>query len=139
MNSNIIEYIERNHFLKELFPNGFETPVLIGKIELQTDDRVILCIHTRQQPYKEISKWGVWGETYNTIVIEILGQFIKKIDIKNWQNVKFCMPEISRKDDIINLLFQKNFDNQELLFCIDIQLKYFIFQECRTYIDTNID
>jgi hypothetical protein len=138
MDNNIIEYIKRDHFLKELFPNGLEEPVLLGKIELQVDDRVILHLHTRQKPHKEIQKWGKWGENYNTIVVEIIGQFIKKINIENWQNIQFCIPKISNTDGMINLLLKKS-DNQESFFCIDIQLESFIFQECRTYIDTNID
>jgi hypothetical protein len=138
MGNDIIEHIKRNHFLKELFPNGLEYPVLLGKIELQTDDRVILHLHTIQKPHKEIPKWGKWGDSYNTIVIEIIGQFIKKIDIVNWQNVQFCVPKISNIDGIINLLFKKP-DSTESFFCIDIQLESFIFQECRTCLDTSFD
>jgi hypothetical protein len=134
MDNNIIEYIGKNHFLKELFPNGFEEPVLLGKIELQMDDRVVLYIHIRQKPYKEISKWGIWGKNYNTIVVELLGQFVKKIDIVNWQNVQFCIPKISNKDGIINLAFQGKYHIQKLDFFIDIQLESLTFQTCRRYI-----
>lgn len=126
---NIIEIIERNQFLKTLFPDGLTTKIVLGKLELRMDDRITLNIYTQQKPAKENHKWGVWGKDYNTIVIQIDGFYLKNIEVNNWQNAKPCMPETTIVEDIKKIIF-KGDD-----WFVNIEVTSLIFQSCNTYED----
>jgi len=44
---NIIDIVGNNYFLKKIFPNGLEKPVLLGRLELTAFDRITLYIYTQ--------------------------------------------------------------------------------------------
>ncbi|PHM73265.1 hypothetical protein [Xenorhabdus cabanillasii] len=71
---NIIDAIDSNLFLKELFPLGLTGDVFLGQIGFDIQGRISLNINTKQRPEKEIIKWGVWGKDYDVIVIKLLGR-----------------------------------------------------------------
>ena len=105
---NLIEVIERNHFLKQLFPSGIES-FFIGQVELSCFDRINLTLHTNKQPAIEVKKWGIWGEEYNIVTLNILVTSIKSINIENWQNnlMEICTVHVGEPTGgIINLLFE---------------------------------
>jgi hypothetical protein len=64
--ANIIDIIERNKFLKDLFPNGIDN-FFIGQIVFAVGDRITLVLHTHNKPNIEVAKWGKWGENYNIL------------------------------------------------------------------------
>jgi hypothetical protein len=130
---DIIEIIERNQFLKTLFPDGLTTKIVLGKLELRVDDRITLNIHTQQKPAKENHKWGVWGKDYNTIVIQIDGFYLKKIEVNNWQNAKPCLSEVTNAEDIKKIIFKG--DN----WLVNIEVGSLIFQNCSTYEDIEFE
>ncbi|KFK96511.1 MULTISPECIES: hypothetical protein [unclassified Serratia (in: enterobacteria)] len=117
-----------NKFLEQLFPKGLQEPVLLGQLGLDLADRASINIHVTQKPAIEINKWGVWGEDYNIIVIKLIGQFLSKIDVINWQCVDFCFLEFSQEDDIIQLNFNGN------AWSVKIELRSLTFQGCDVYI-----
>lgn len=128
----LINYIQRNYFLKNLFSEGLNSQLFLGKLELRIDDRVYLNIHTKQKPENEIQKWGVWGVNYNVIVIELLGQFLKDVEVKNWQNISTseCELVVGIEDEIISLQFKGE------KWKIKLKLGSLIFQRCSTYLDS---
>lgn len=85
----MISLIYHNSFLSELFPNGLESNVLIGQIDLDRCGRLRLGIHTRQKPSKEIKKWGKWGEDYDVIVIHLHGTALGEIRLENWEKADY--------------------------------------------------
>ena len=130
---NIIEKIDNNFFFKELFPSGIEGDIFVGNIELRTDKRMFVDIHTTQKPNKEIKKWGVWGGNYNTIVIEILIDSIKKSEIINWQKAKPCQIQFSYEENLFSILFSGND------WYIFIKADAMLFQRCSVYINSMED
>ena len=82
---NLIDAVSRNHFLKELYPDGLIEDMLIGYLGFDCDNRFSLNLHSKQRPAKEVIKWGCWGESYNVVVICLLGQWVKDIKISNWE------------------------------------------------------
>lgn len=72
---NIIEIISRNHFLKQIYPNGIMD---ISLVSFSTDlFNYILTIRTSTKPSVEIEKWGLWLKDYDTVEIELRNSFIK--------------------------------------------------------------
>ena len=127
---NLIDVVGSNYFLKVIFPDGLTNPVLLGEVRLGEGSRISMSIHTHQEPHKKIDKWGVWGESYNTIAIKITGQLIDKLNISNWQNNRVCNLVVTENENNISLIFQgKGFEMQ-------LELKCMLFQYCKTYIDT---
>jgi hypothetical protein len=126
---NILDIISRNQFLRQLFPNGIDD-FFIGQLSLSIDNRVNFVLHSKNKPNIEIPKWGQWGKDYNIIAIEIIGQFIKKVNVNNWQN-NHCEPsscEISQGNDSYTIIFKGNNWN------VEIELQSLTFQRSSTYI-----
>jgi hypothetical protein len=102
----------------------------IGQLNLSIDDRVGFVLHSKDKPNIEIPKWGQWGKDYNIITLEIIGQFIKKINVNNWQNNQ-CEPsscEISKGNNSYTIIFKGNNWN------VEIELRSLTFQRSSTYI-----
>lgn len=78
----IIDFIDNNHFLKSVFPSGLDN-VFIGQFGLD-QTHFSLSIHVYDKPDVEVKKWGVWGCTYNIIVIHMLGVDVNHIKIQGW-------------------------------------------------------
>jgi hypothetical protein len=126
---NIIDIISRNQFLRQLFPNGIDN-FFIGQINLSIDNRVSFVLHSKDKPSIETPKWGQWDKDYNIITIELIGQFIKKVNVNNWQNNQ-CDPsscEIFQENDSYTIIFQGN--NWD----VEIELQSLTFQRSSTYI-----
>lgn len=126
---NILDIISRNQFLRQLFPNGIND-FFIGQLNLSIDDRVSFVLHSKVKPNIEIPKWGQWGKDYNIITIEIIGQFIRKINVNNWQNnqCELSSYEVSQGDDSYSIIFKGN------NWTIEIELQSLTFQRSSTYI-----
>lgn len=105
---NVLNIIERNFFLKELYPNGLSN-FYMGRIELTAFDKLTLVLHFRERPAIEVAKWGRWGKDYNIITAELTGCMIKSIEITDWQNnqQELCECEVElTTDDYILLTFR---------------------------------
>ena len=129
---NIIDAVENNSLLKELFPNGLIGPVLLSGVNLHLDNRVSIFLETHQEPHKKIDKWGTWNRAYNTIDIEMVGQPINALNITDWQNNRACNLVVSKTESNINLLFQ---DED---FMIELDFGTLTFKKCATYIDCDV-
>lgn len=125
---NIVELIE-NKFLYSLYPNGIDGNVLIGQVSLDIADQVMLSVHVSQIPDKVVAKWGEWGKDYNVIVINMLAQFISKVEVINWQNIDPSPLMIDVKENGIYSLSSKGSD-----WNIIIDFKSLTFQRCDVYI-----
>lgn len=124
---NVIDAISRDHFLKELFPDGLTEEVLFGHLGFDLGDRFSLNIHTKQRPAKEISKWGQWGSEYDVVVICLLGRRATNIKISNWEHASFAKLECFSTGETFTIDLHK--DDWELGF----SFRSLVFQECRTY------
>lgn len=126
---NLIEIISRNQFLKELYPDGLND-FFIGRIELTSFDRINIFLHCKQQPNISVSKWGIWGEDYNIITIELLGAMISKLNIVDWQKNSEEKCQYIIKESNSN--YQIDFFGKEWRF--EIELGLLTFQRNSTYI-----
>ena len=130
---NILNVIDKNLFLKKLYPNGLFN-FYIGRIELNTFNTLTMVFHLREKPAIDIAKWGKWGKEYNVITAELIGSDIKKIQINNWQNnnQEVCNCKIDKAtDDYISLTFSGCDWSVELI------LKSLILQRNTTYLENN--
>jgi hypothetical protein len=125
---NIIECINRNLFLKNLFPDGLTEDVLRGQLELKSSGTFGLNIHTFQQPSQEIKKWGVRGQDYEVIVIKLLGSGIADIGIKNWKNITYAKLDCQIENSWIHLSSSGQFWE------VGIYCQSLTFQGCETYL-----
>lgn len=125
---NLIDVISRNHFLKEIFPEGLQASLLIGQIGFDLGNRFSLNIHTKQRPAKAIAKWGAWGKDYDTVVICMLGQLVGDIVISNWDQVDYAQLICEQIGDR-HLISTRN-EGWE----VQLSFGSLVFQECRTYI-----
>lgn len=125
---NIIECIDRNTFLKELFPNGLGSDLLIGPIELRFGAQFAMAIHTGMKPVKEVAKWGTWGKSYNIVVIELLGAGLDEFEMRNWSRVDSAAIDCIRSEQKIWISQQA--ENWSLKLSCD----GLIFQRCTTYV-----
>jgi len=130
---NILEIIERNHFLKQLYPSGIHD-FFIGRIDLSCFDRSSIRLHVLKKPEIDVKKWGVWSVNYNVVVIELLITSLKRININGWQNNQMEICEIIVKNE--------NEDNKELIFKgknwnIEITFGILTFQNSSTYLIEN--
>lgn len=130
---NILNVIDKNLFLKKLYPNGLFN-FYIGRIELNTFNTLTIVFHLREKPAIDIAKWGEWGKEYNVITAELIGSDIKKIQINNWQNnnQEVCNCKIDKTtNDYISLTFSGCNWSVELI------LKSLILQRNTTYLENN--
>jgi hypothetical protein len=112
---NILDAINNNFFLKKLFPNGLKN-FYLGQLHLNFYDQININLHCASKPDIEIAKYGIWGKDYNIIVIELTAQFIKKLNVVNWQNNNiqslsdyFCECEVNKKEnDCYSFVFKGN-------------------------------
>ena len=126
---NILDIVNRNQFLKQLFPNGIDN-FFLGQLDLSIDDRISLILHSKTKPNIEIAKWGKWGEDYNIITIELTGHFIRKINVNNWQNnqCELSSCQILQENDYYLITFTGN------NWSVEMELQTLIFQRNDTYI-----
>jgi len=124
----MINLVQRNEFLKSIFPTGIGNSVMIGQIGVSLGNRCSVNIHTQQCPAKEIAKWGKWGENFNVIVIELLGCEVKSVSIKNFAKMIFGPTSFEKVDDLIIIDYFNN-DCQ-----VHLEIGDMIFQKCSTYI-----
>lgn len=127
---NILDIIN-NVFIKKLYPNGLEK-FSVGQLYLNFSDQITIKLHCALKPDIEVSKYGVWGENYNIIVLELTGHFIRKLNVLNWQNnndLCECECEVIETDNNYYLIVFKGND-----WHIEIELQILIFQKTSTYI-----
>ena len=51
---NILDHINNNLFLKEIFSDGLKEKILIGQLGLDVEGRFSINLHTMQKPSIEI-------------------------------------------------------------------------------------
>ena len=130
---NILDIIGENLFLKKLYPNGLFN-FYIGRIELNTFNRLTIVLQLREKPAINIAKWGEWGQEYNIITTELIGSDIRRIQINNWQNNNqdICDCKIVKIiGDYISLIFSGRD------WSVEIILKSLLFQRNTTYLEDN--
>lgn len=125
---NVIDMIDRNLFLKKLFPDGLAGPVYIGQFGLDVAGRFSMNIHTRQKPAVEIEKWGMHGCHYDVIVIQLLGSEARNINIENWINAEYAFFDFSKQNESIHIRAQ------EANWAFAVTVGNLGFQGCSTYI-----
>ncbi|MCC8466700.1 hypothetical protein [Photorhabdus bodei] len=130
---NIIDFISRNIFLKQIFPNGLTESVLLGQIGLNVGGQLSLNIHTQQKPEQEVSKWGIWGKNYNVIVIRLLGLGGENVIINGCKKINYGKINVIKGD---NRTFITQTGDE---WFIEIDVDHLIFQGCDTYIDGGDD
>lgn len=130
---NVIDMIDGNLFLKRIFPDGLKGSMYIGQFGLNVAGQFGLNIHTRQKPVFEIPKWGVYGESYDVLVIELLGSGAKNIKIENWINADFADFNFSKKGGDICI------SASEADWGFEAIVERLNFQRCSTYIDGRTD
>jgi hypothetical protein len=123
---NIIDCIDNNTFLKSIFPAGIEEG-LIGQFGLD-QGRFSINIHTKTKPAKPVAKWGVWGEDYNVIVIEMLGTGLMQIDIQNWDKYESASITCKKNEMELQLTYGAND------WALRLKCRGLAFQKCSTYI-----
>lgn len=126
---NIIEFIYHDFFLKKIYPEGLSKFLRIGQFGLQDAGTFSMSIHTKQRPALEIAKWGVYGQSYDVIVIHLLGSGAKDINISNWINTRFAFFDVSREGGDIRI------QAHESDWAFDITVASLSFQSCSTYIE----
>ena len=126
---NILDIISRNQFLQQLFPTGIDN-FFLGQLDLSIDDRISFILHSKTKPNIELPKWGKWGEDYNIITIELTGQFIRKVNVNNWQNnqCELSSCEILQENDYYLITFRGS------NWSVEMELQHLIFQRNSTYI-----
>jgi hypothetical protein len=123
---NIIDCIDNNTFLKSIFPAGIEEG-LIGQFGLD-QGRFSIKIHTKTKPAKLVAKWGVWGEDYDVIVIEMLGTGLMQIDIQNWDKYEIASITCKKNEMELQLTYGAND------WAFRLKCRGLAFQKCNTYI-----
>ena len=104
---NIIDIIERNHFVKQLYPDSISNMAVVS---FSTDlTNFILKVRTDVKPAITIAKWGEWQTDYDAIEIELRNNYIKDISCSDWwNNTKHdCMVDIQDVgNDLKRIRFQ---------------------------------
>lgn len=126
---NLFEFIKRKEFLNKIYPEGIVSDVYLGQIMLDVQGRLSLNIHIKQKPAMDVSKWGVWGEDYDVIVIELNGSGCSNIDIINWNLASYA------KLDVLNKEGKRYMHQKKNGWEISLSFDDFIFQKCSVYID----
>ncbi|MFK7050538.1 hypothetical protein FLACOL_00244 [Flavobacterium columnare] len=102
---NIIDVLQNNLFLNQLYPKGIKD-FFISKIELNYFNKVTVILNCRDKPEIAVKKWGEWGKNFNVVTIEFSVQFLKNINILNWENSSNFNCNCSiKKEDLINVRF----------------------------------
>jgi hypothetical protein len=76
---NIIELIYHDLFLKRLYPEGLSNIVGVGQFCLKDAGTFSMSIHTRKKPALEIPKCGIYGDSYDVVVLNLSGSGPKKL------------------------------------------------------------
>ena len=122
-------FIKSHEFLGKIFPNGMEKEkVAVGDVKLRNSGSALFSIHICSKPEIDIKKWGVWGEDYNVVVVDLVLSDIISLDVKNWGGVIWS--------DIEESSFQVNkkytcFEKKN--FSLKVYYEHIIFQSCRVY------
>ncbi|GKT27138.1 hypothetical protein [Acidovorax sp. SUPP3334] len=123
----MIENIDRNDFLRKLFPNQDFGAIFFGQISFDVGGRVTLGLHIKNKPVVEVKKWGVWGVDYNVIVVEVLGKTNGEIILNNQFDFDFEKVLINTEKD--GFLIKQEGPG----FFLQIPVKYLVFQGCSIY------
>src|ERR1700712_4580793 len=124
---NLIDGILNGEFLHIIFPDGLKEDVYVGHLGLDPGADFSLNIHVKQKPNREIAKWGVWGENYDTIVIALLGTRIDDIQISGWKNIDFQKINYTYDNERYRL------ESEGMEWKIQFTFQTLTFQQCRTY------
>jgi len=128
---DLIECADGHRFLKEIFPSGVGE-VFIGHLVLD-QGQFRMDVHVYDKPAKDVAKWGIWGKNYNVVVIDLLGQGLKEIEIKHWEGFGRGALVCTKKEKIFSL--HQHGAGWEL----KISFGILAFQKCSTYIDGEIE
>jgi hypothetical protein len=134
---NIIDIIDNNYFLKQLYPNGLQK-MCLSHIKVDCFKNIAITLQTTENPNIEIKKWGQWGANYNVIAIDITSNMMDDFYISNWGKSKLenceCKIELFKENEnshfnnIYNVIFYTEDWN------VKISTKSFTYQESRVYI-----
>lgn len=132
----ILEIIERNHFLRQLYPEG---PSNLAVVAFSTDlNNFTLKIRTSEKPAIDIAKWGIWQIDYDAVEIELRNNYIKELCCCDWWNntKRDCSIEIQDiGEDLRKIKFMGITEKWQLT----ITVHSLIFQGCRVYMKTQED
>ncbi len=110
---NIYKAIRENIFFNKFISQNMLNEVLIGNIEIYWNS-IVIHIHTNCKPAIEISKYGVWGENYNTISIELFAIIKGEIKIKNREFMTYAPVEVQKT--LEGYLIKQEGDNWSISF-----------------------
>lgn len=127
---NLLNFIERKHFLEKLFPNGLVEKMVVPQIHIDSFGYTAINVHVRQKPAISVSKWGVWGEDYNTIVIKLIGSNVARCAVTNIQNATYADVNITDCGG------RRILSQQAESWSLELEFECFIFQRCEIYLDS---
>lgn len=126
--------IDRNDFLKSLYPNGIDGDILVGLINFDIGNKVDFSLHTRIMPDKPIKKWGEQGVSYNTIVFHFTSNLLKEARVLNPNLFKGC--DISfcaeKSRDVVVKAAGENWE-------FFVKAGGILFDRCTVYMNNSVD
>lgn len=132
INMELIEMLQNNLFLKQLYPKGIKD-FFLSKIELNYFNKATIILNCKNKPEIEVKKWGVWEKNFNGISIEFSIQFIKRMSIINWENnIGLNCNCVVKKEDFIDVKFYGN--DWEISFLTNNGM---LFQSANPYLAEN--
>jgi hypothetical protein len=127
---NVLDLIEHNQFLTQLYPAGCQT-VLVGQLDLMAFDRARLALHILDKPAIEVAKWERWGQAYNVVVVELLATGIQQLTVENWQNNQ---AELCQVEALQTPSGHKRFVLSGTLWRVVVEAEFVTFQSTSTYL-----
>ena len=130
----LVETIDRNQFVKKLYPNGVKSLALVGvRTDLSTAH---IYVRTNDSPEIEIEKYGQWGTDYDAIEFYLIGEFMTRMrsECVN-QNLKDdCSFSLNIKEESLEMKFWRT-----SIWSLDLSVKSLVFQSCKAYIKSDYD
>lgn len=125
---NLYDTVDEQIFFNKFFSKDMFNEILIGNVELNFPDSIVVNIHTKAKPKMEIPKYGQWGNNYNVIVFELWARLDGNISIHNRNMMTFHRINVTKTDT--GYLFSQQGDDWSFTFQI---LDGFLFRKVSTY------
>lgn len=128
---DIIKHID-NKFVAGLYSSKDFEGATLGFFSFNNSGQLSLDLHIDQKPMQAIKKWGEWGNSYNVVVIKLILQGIKNINLKNIHDLTVLgLKEFTKKDSSYRLTFEDKTGDQFL----EVEYMTCIFQGSAKYLN----
>ncbi len=126
---NLYDTVRENIFFNKFISRDMLEEVMIGNIEINVSNAIVIDIHTKKQPQIEVPKYGSWGEDYNVVVIKLWGMLQGDFSLRNREIMTFQKLKINRINGGYSITQTNN--DWEVSFQI---VGDFLFREISAYI-----